>query len=250
MISVIVTTYNRADFLEDALKSLLEQRCNFPQQVIVCDDGSTDNTKEVINRFSDAFSSLIVLHEYPAMEQRKKEVRYVKMINKALPFCTGKYITYLSDDDLYLPNRNQIMVEFLETHPDIYLAYHFMKIYRVTRQKEKVEEIFDLNHVWDEKLEYWIRNIWNYIDHCSFVHRNLAFRSHAEHGNEGNKNILWEDDIKYMRCGDWGFLKRALAEGKRFAHVPECLAIGRKIEGQSLNLDGVEEVLRNVQCEK
>ncbi len=54
------------------------------------------------------------------------------------------------------------------------------------------------------------------------------------------------DDPRYMKCGDWGFLKRALSAGKKFAHVPEYLAVGRKIDGMSVHFDGVERYAETV----
>ncbi len=58
--------------------------------------------------------------------------------------------------------------------------------------------------------------------------------------------MMWDDGPRYLRCGDWGFLKRALAAGRKFAHVPEYLATGRKIEGMSVHFDGVERYEQTV----
>lgn len=55
-----------------------------------------------------------------------------------------------------------------------------------------------------------------------------------------------EGDPRYLRCGDWGFLKWTLAAGREFAHVPEYLATGRKIEGMSVHFDGVERYEQTV----
>lgn len=235
MVSIILTTYNRAEFLRDALQTLSEQDYPGTTQLLLCDDGSTDRTLEIAEEYRRDFDDFQIISEFPTDQQRKTEVRYARMINKALPFAKEKYITYSTDDDLYHPHRFRTMVEYLETHPDIFLVYHYMRVFRVNRQKIFTELIWDLCHPWTPGLRYWIENIWNYIDHSSFMHRNLFL-----------KNILWNDDPKYMRCGDWGFIKSALSDAPGgFAHIPEYLAIGRKIEGMSVHFDGVERYLES-----
>ncbi|OHB88351.1 MAG: hypothetical protein A3C38_07200 [Planctomycetes bacterium RIFCSPHIGHO2_02_FULL_50_42] len=235
MISIILTTYNRAEFLRDSLRTLSEQDYPGATQLILCDDGSTDDTPYVAEEFKGNFDSFQIIREDPADEQRFQEVRYVKLINKALPLCKEKYVTYATDDDLYHPRRSRTLVEFLEAHPGVFLVYHYMKVFRVSREKDYLEAIWDLSHQWTPGLKYWIENVWNYIDHSAIMHRNMF----AE-------NTPWDDDPRYMKCGDWGFLKRVLAAGKEFAHVPEYLAIGRKIKGMSLHFDGVETYERTV----
>lgn len=239
MLSAIITTYNRAEFLKDALQSVLEQDYPGHIQVIVCNDGSTDKTPEVIDHYKGLFEKqgniLETVTDLPTIEQRRTEVRYVKMINKALPLCKEKYISYLTDDDLWHPKRTSLMVDYLESHKDVYLVYHFMKVFQVGMDKEFHRQIWDLHQEWGPGLKYWIENIWNYIDHCSVMHRNL----HTD-------NILWDESFAYLRCGDWGFIKKALALGKEFAHIPTYLAIGRKIEGMSVHFGGVDKYLETV----
>lgn len=237
MVSIILTTYNRCEFLRDALQTLAEQSYPGTTQLILCDDGSRDRTLEIAQEYRCDFDGFQIIQENPTEEQRLREVRYVKLINKALPLCKEKYITYSTDDDLYHPLRMRLMVEFLETHPDIYLLYHYMKVFRVSKEKDFQELIWDLRHPLDQGLKYWIENIWNCIDHSAFMHRNIF-----------KDNIPWDDDPRYMRCGDWGFIKRALARPDLggFAHIPEYLAVGRKIEGLSVHFDGVERYLKNV----
>lgn len=235
MLSVIVSTYNRAEFLGDALDSLLRQDFPGRTQVIVCDDGSQDSTPEVLERFGAEFEAkgdiFHLIEEHPTLEQRRTEVRYVKLINRALPLCAGRYVSYLPDDDLYLPARNKTMVRFLDENPDVFLAYHFAKIYAVDGAKQVQGLCMDLCDSWDEANAFWVRNVWNRIDHSTLVHRNLF-----------GDNILWDEDMRFLRCGDWGFLLRVMERGHRIASVPEYLSIGRKIVGASINLNGADAV--------
>lgn len=277
MVSIILTSFNRREFLRESLQTLAEQDYVGTKQLILCDDGSTDGSLEMAQQFRLDFDDFQIVQPplgEPTMEQRLKEVRYAKLINVALPLCTEKYITYATDDDLYHPERLRKMVEFLETRPDIYLVYHFMKIFRVTPGTREqgtgnriqgknlslfpcscslstvsclLVPIWDLCHEWNPATEYWVRNIWNLIDHSSLMHKNLVNKTLSLEGRgkgEG-ENIKWDDDPCFMRCGDWGFLLRALEAKYKFGFIPEYLAIGRKIEGQSLHFDGAEKYIAN-----
>lgn len=242
MISIILTTYNRCEFLRDSLQTLAEQDYPGTTQLVLCDDGSTDGTLEVAGQFRQDFDDFQIIRENPTDGQRLSEVRYVKLINKALPLCKGKYITYATDDDLYHPQRNRTLAEFLESRPDVFLAYHYMKVFRVSRDKDYLEAIWDLSHEWTPGLRYWVENIRNYIDHSAMMHRNMF-----------KDNIKWDGDTRYMKCGDWGFLKRVLAADKKVAHVPKYLAVGRKITGMSVHFDGVEkyqDTVRSIDTER
>jgi glycosyltransferase involved in cell wall biosynthesis len=92
--SVIVITRNRSDLLRDCIKSILNQ--TFERfEFLIIDDGSTDDTEEVVSEFKDP------------------RIRYFKRPAQGIPFARnfgaknarGEYITIMDDDDLMLPNR-------------------------------------------------------------------------------------------------------------------------------------------------
>lgn len=227
-ISIIVTTWNRESFLVDALESILRQDYQGRTQVIVCDDGSTDGTQDVIESYRSKLERLDVVREEPEPEDRLKQLRLAIMINKALPLCDGRYISYLPDDDVYKPERNRLMIQYLDDNQDVYLAYHWMKLLLVSPDKAVVGEALDLCDSWDESMKYWVQNIYNRIDHTSIVHRNLG----------PHQNIRWNENPIYKRCADWGFLLKVLRANFKIGCVEKYLAIGRKIQGMSLNRDG------------
>jgi glycosyltransferase involved in cell wall biosynthesis len=90
--SIIIPTYNRAGLLDKALLSALNQ--SYPYfEVIVVDDGSTDNTEEVMSKFSDAKLS------YYKIENAERAAARNFGMDKA----TGRYVTFLDSDDFYYP---------------------------------------------------------------------------------------------------------------------------------------------------
>lgn len=232
-LGVIVLSYNRPKFLVEALESL-ENQTFTDLFVVVVDDGSNSETLEITEEFRDTFPAYHVIKNPPVDNQIRRETNRVAIgVNCGLRYLWSQkdcpeYISYLGDDDLYFAKRCEKMVQTLDKNPDVFLAYHYMEIYRCNSEGVLLNKIFDLSDPWTPANQFWIENLYNRIDHISFVHR-------AE-------NFLWEEDPYFLRCADWGFLLGILALEKKFMHIPEHLAVGRKIEGDSLNMDGPEQV--------
>lgn len=111
-VSVIIPTYNRATLLCDAINSVFAQSyTNF--ELIVIDDGSTDNTDAIINSFQD--DRLV----YVRQENNGRSAAR----NKALSMASGRYIAFLDSDDLYLPDKLERQVNYMATHPSIGMLY-------------------------------------------------------------------------------------------------------------------------------
>ena len=103
LISIIVPTFNRAHLLPRAINSILNQTYD-DFEIIIVNDGSTDNTEEVVNSFDD---SRIIYHH----NEINKGVLNTK--NTGFDLARGRYITKLDDDDELLPNAlYEAMKEF------------------------------------------------------------------------------------------------------------------------------------------
>lgn len=111
-VSVILPTYNRAAFLAAAVESVLSQSFR-SLELIVVDDGSTDDTPHVIKQFRDA--RLIYLRQ----ENRGRS--YAR--NRAIGQARGRFIAFLDSDDEYLPGKLKLQVEFMREHPVVGMLY-------------------------------------------------------------------------------------------------------------------------------
>lgn len=112
LVSVIVPTYNYAHFLSDSLGSVLLQTYN-SYEIIVVDDGSTDNTKAVLNPFMQKI-------KYIHLEQNRG---LPTARNIGIQSAHGKYIAFLDADDLWLPEKLQTDMEYFEKFPDVSMVY-------------------------------------------------------------------------------------------------------------------------------
>jgi glycosyltransferase involved in cell wall biosynthesis len=107
LVSVIIPTYNRSAFLQEALQSVWRQTYR-PLECIVVDDGSTDDTSQVLHKFAmlqDNSITLRIIYQDNAGAQVSR--------NKGTIASTGEYIQYLDSDDLLYPGKMAAQVDYL-----------------------------------------------------------------------------------------------------------------------------------------
>jgi len=110
-VSVIIPTYNRAGFLAEAIESVLSQSYQ-DFELIIIDDGSEDQTREVVRSFGDG----IVYHFQP-------NAGISSARNRGLECARGTYIAFLDSDDLWKRHKLRIQMEFFEEHPESLICY-------------------------------------------------------------------------------------------------------------------------------
>lgn len=115
LVSVIIPSYNHARYVAGAIESVLAQ--TYPNlELIVIDDGSKDNSHEVISGYADDPRVTVILNT----ENRGQS--YV--INRALEMAKGEFISLLPSDDWYLPRKTELQVaKFFESGLDIGVVY-------------------------------------------------------------------------------------------------------------------------------
>jgi glycosyltransferase involved in cell wall biosynthesis len=110
-VSVVIPTFNRAQYLAESIESVLHQTLA-PSQVIVINDGSTDNTRVVVEPFLGRV-------EYREVENRGKATA----LNAVMPSVTGDYLWIMDDDDVALPDALSRHVALLESDSGLGWTY-------------------------------------------------------------------------------------------------------------------------------
>jgi len=109
-VSVIIPTYNRGEVLERAIKSVLAQTYE-NYELIVVDDGSTDNTSRILSKYGDKIRYFSKLHGGVSSSR-----------NFGLEKSEGTWVAFLDSDDYWLPQKLEKQIRFLQEHPDILVA--------------------------------------------------------------------------------------------------------------------------------
>lgn len=110
-VSVLIPTYNYGRFVGQAVRSVLEQ--SYPNiEIIVIDDGSTDNTREILRPWQPS-----ICYYY------KTNGGTASALNFGIMKASGKYICWLSSDDIFLPDKVAKQVMQMEANPELGFSY-------------------------------------------------------------------------------------------------------------------------------
>ncbi len=112
LVSIVTPSYNQAAFLEDTIRSVLEQDYE-PIEYVVVDDGSTDGSIEIVRRYEDRLTAAI----------RQENAGQVAALNRGFARTSGELMGYLNSDDTLLPGALARMAAELERDARLLLVY-------------------------------------------------------------------------------------------------------------------------------
>lgn len=110
-VSILMGIYNCADTLDEAIESIINQTYS-DWQLIMCEDGSKDNTYEVAEKYVKSDPERFVL----VKNEQNMGLNYT--LNRCLELAKGEYVARMDGDDISLPDRLQMEVDFLDSHPE------------------------------------------------------------------------------------------------------------------------------------
>lgn len=108
-VSILIPTYNCEKFIKDSIDSCLNQNFNGVYEIVIVDDGSTDNTIELISSYKNLFIKLY----------QKTHSGISDTLNYGLTKCRGKYICRMDGDDIMYTNRLSLQYKYMERHQDV-----------------------------------------------------------------------------------------------------------------------------------
>jgi glycosyltransferase involved in cell wall biosynthesis len=120
-VSVIIPSYNRAEALLKCVRSVLEQdTLDLNLEIIIVDDGSTDDTSSAVKSFND--SRIVYIHQENGGGSKAR--------NTGIKYAKGTYIAFLDSDDEFLPSHIQDAFDFLSKNPDVDVYFSRVKVQR------------------------------------------------------------------------------------------------------------------------
>jgi glycosyltransferase involved in cell wall biosynthesis len=138
LVSVLMPVYNGDKYLREAIESILNQTFT-DFEFLIINDGSTDDTENIILSYTDARIRYI---------KNEENLKLIATLNKGLDLAQGKYIARMDADDISICNRLEVQFNFMESNPQIGLLgtnildfQNSIENYREIRYKTKHDEI-------------------------------------------------------------------------------------------------------------
>jgi glycosyltransferase involved in cell wall biosynthesis len=219
VVSIIVPTFNRPFFLENAIKSILSQTFDNYEVIVINDAG--EDVHSLIEKYNSTNKIKYISHDV------NKGLASAR--NSGIKIARGKYIAYLDDDDIFYPDHLSTLVEYLESNPDYQVAYTDAEI----SYQEKVGNIYiekkrEIRYSFDFDPDRILYE--NFIPVLCIMHRNDCL------------NEVGLFDPILMRWEDWDLWIR-LSRKFRFAHIKgSTCEVSLRTDGSSMVSSGKTEI--------
>jgi len=204
LISVLLPVYNGAEYLAAAIESILSQTYRNLELIIV-DDGSEDNSAEIIRRFHD-----------PRIRACQQENRgLAEALNRAILMAEGEFLARQDQDDLSLPQRLEKQTMFLEAHPQYGMVGGWAEIWTGNTRSERIHRHPGDNHYLQFDLLFD-----NPFVHSSIMLRRSVFETVGLYSTDKTRQPPEDYEL-------WSRVARHFA----VANIPEVLLVYREVVG-------------------
>ncbi|GHV46182.1 putative glycosyltransferase EpsE [Spirochaetia bacterium] len=197
LISVIMGIYNCALTLSESIDSLLNQTYK-DFELIMCDDGSLDNTYYIAKQYADKYDNIVLLKN-----DTNRGLNYT--LNHCLKYANGEYIARQDGDDISLPERFQKEVDFLDNNPTISLVSC-----PLIRFDEKGDFCIEKAVAYPDKMDF--------IHHSPFRHASCMIRKSVMDSVNGYSESKW-----LLRVEDYHLWFKIYAKGYRGHNIQQPL---------------------------
>ena len=198
LVSIVFTTHNAARFIKTTVSAALAQDyTNF--EVIIADDGSTDDTEPICRAINDPRLKFFGLGR----------VGRCRALNQAIAAAKGKYIANNDADDISLPHRLAYAVDFLETYGDV--AYIATDVVRAETFSDVISSELKGPHpcvavndaTWPGRADLYRRNLFN---HSTLVYPKSTWKTIGGYDETLDVSEDYDFYLRAMQCGRAGLL--------------------------------------------
>ena len=147
LVSVYVITYNHEKYISEAIDSFLMQKTDFPFEIVIGEDCSTDNTRKIVEEYKKKYPNIIKIIV------GEKNVGMHKNAQRTIEACRGKYLAICEGDDYWIDkDKLQIQINEMKNYPNIDFSFHLassidnlgMKIESKLKKKDKLYSLKEI----------------------------------------------------------------------------------------------------------
>ncbi len=194
-VTVVCTAYNHEAYLRDALEGFVSQETDFPFEVLVNDDASTDGTAAILREYAARYPDII----RPFYQEKNLYSQGINIYDAVFyPVARGEYIAACEGDDRWTdPHKLQLQVDFLDAHPDYSACVHNTLAHTVGGE-EPDRVLFEQGEDRDVPFEQVIRGM-SHAFHTSSI---LARREYIVNPPEF-RNVAFRHGFTDYAVGVW-----------------------------------------------
>ncbi len=180
-LSVAIITYNQEQYISQTLDSILIQQHNYPYEIVVGDDCSSDGTRKIIDAYVEKYPNII------KTLYNEKNLGLIGNYFNVIAHCAGKYIMECAGDDWWVSGKVENQIQFMETHEDIGMCYGKVKIWNEKKNSFEKKSLGAKCESFEELIQG------NAVPAVSVCIRNSIYRKYIESINPANQNWAMED---------------------------------------------------------
>ena len=193
LVNVMCLTYNHEKYIEDALQGFLIQKTDFPFEVLIHEDASTDKTAEIIRKYEKLYPNIIK----PVYQTENQWTKDKEVIRKAqYDRVKGKYLAYCEGDDYWTdPYKLQKQVDLMENDEDISLSF----------SNALIKNIDGTMHLYKKKVSKLFFSTEDIIKEYFILTATIMLRTkYTIKKNQRFKNVVNADWLKQLLCSSYG----------------------------------------------
>ncbi len=208
-VAVIIPCYNRAKYIAETIRSVLDQSYG-NIELIVVDDGCTDNSREILDSFADQIRVL----EHPGRVNKGQSAA----LNLGIKSSQSEYVAFLDSDDLFAPEKIAKQVQFLEQNSQVGLVY--ANGHDVDENGSILYRIYDEDHSEESDPNRVLLDCYFLLPNNALLRRDVL-----------NQSGVFNEDLRSAQDHD---LAIRIVEVAKIAYIDECLFFYRR-HGDSIS---------------
>lgn len=203
IISVITPSFNRADFLEKNILSIIDQSCPYVEHIVV-DGGSNDNTLNVLKKYQGTYNLKWI---------SEKDNGCADAMEKGFNMASGDILCWLDSDDFYLPGTLNKIIKLFDQEKDTGVIFGDMMIC------DKTGKIIDYVRHTD-------------LDIDALIYTGMVLNPQATFWRRSVHQKIKGFNTNYKRAADYDFFIRMALTGEKFHYLRDFLSVYRHHESQ------------------